>query len=193
MNNIELPQGALLSSRFEEAFLVAHRLHAAQKRKGTQIPYISHLMAVASLVLEAGGDEDQVIAALLHDTVEDQGGYAILEEIHARFGERTASIVAGLTDAFTQPKPPWRQRKETYLEHLKTAPPEILLVSLADKVHNARSILADLQKDGEAVWERFTGGKSGTLWYYRSLLSIFEDVSPGPLVEELRRVVTEMA
>lgn len=181
-----------LGGRFEEAFLYAHRLHAVQKRKGTQIPYFSHLMAVTALVLEAGGDEDLAIAALLHDAVEDQGGRPRLEEIREKFGERVARTVEGLSDAFTTPEPPWRERKEAYLAHLRTAPAEVRLVSLADKLHNARTILADLQQNGEAVWGRFNGGKEGTLWYYRSLAAFFTQADPGPLAQELARVVAAM-
>ncbi len=182
--------GPALTGRFEEAFVYAHRLHAAQRRKGTQIPYISHLMAVAALVLEAGGDEDLAIAALLHDAVEDQGGLPRLEEIRGKFGARVAGTVEGLSDSFSLPKPPWRERKEAYLAHLRGAPADTLLVSLADKVHNARTILADLQQEGEAVWGRFTGGKEGSLWYYRSLAAFFEGAAPGGLAGELSRVVS---
>jgi GTP pyrophosphokinase len=149
-------------------------------------------MAVTALVLENGGDEDLAVAALLHDAVEDQGGYATQEEIRRRFGERVAVVVASLSDTFTHPKPPWRERKEAYLAHLRTASQDVLLVSLADKLHNARSILFDLKKNGPAVWERFKGGKEGSLWYYRSLVTIFNEIMPGPLTEELGRVVSEL-
>lgn len=164
----------LLTSRFEEALVYAARLHANQVRKGSDVPYISHLLAVTALVIEDGGDEDQAIAALLHDAVEDQGGYKTLAEIRRLYGGHVAEIVEALTDAFTNPKPPWRERKERYLDHLRQATPEVRRVSLADKLHNARSILRDLRSDGEGVWDRFNGGKEGTLWYYRSLLGVFE-------------------
>src|SRR5262245_39191214 len=122
------------SPRFEEAFLHANRVHADQMRKVTQTPYVIHLLGVAALVGEYGGDEDQVIAALLHDAPEDQGGRAQLEEIHRTFGARVARIVEGCTDTFDDPKPPWRARKEAYIQHLATAPAEVLIVSAADKL-----------------------------------------------------------
>ncbi|NLG72238.1 MAG: HD domain-containing protein [Chloroflexi bacterium] len=181
-----------LSSRFESAFLLASRLHADQVRKGTTIPYISHLMAVAALVLEAGGDEDQAIAALLHDAVEDQGGKEVLEEIQDRFGPRVAAMVAALSDTDQTPKPPWRERKVAYLAHLQFASPEVLRISLADKLHNARTILSDLREQGNATWERFNGGREGSLWYYRSLADIFLERCPSPMAYELDQVVTEL-
>ncbi|MBN2548633.1 MAG: HD domain-containing protein [Anaerolineales bacterium] len=175
----------MLTDRFEQALLYAARLHREQKRKGSQVPYLAHLLAVTALILEAGGDEDQAIAGLLHDAVEDQGGLKTLTHIREQFGERVARIVDGCSDSDTLPKPPWRQRKEQYLEHLRTAAPEVLLVSLADKVHNARSIREDYQTLGEPIWERFTGGKAGSLWYYHSLAAIFQQVYPCPLADEL--------
>ena len=181
-----------LSVRFEEALQYAARLHADQVRKGTEIPYISHLLAVAGLVLEQGAGEDVAIAALLHDAVEDQGGQATLDEIRNHFGDAVAEIVAGCTDAWIDPKPPWRERKEAYLVHLRGAPAPELLVSAADKLHNARTILADYRAQGEAIWDRFTGGKEGTLWYYRSLVEVLRDTGPSPLAEELARVVLEI-
>ena len=180
------------STRFEEALIFATRLHAGQVRKGTNTPYIAHLLAVTSLVLEYGGDEDEAIAALLHDAVEDQGGQATLDEIRRRFGDRVAEIVVGCTDAWTTPKPPWRERKEAYLAHLPQASASVRLVSAADKLHNARSILDDYRALGESLWSRFNGGKEGTLWYYRSLVEIFRAAGPFPLAEELDRVVSEI-
>lgn len=182
----------MLTSRFEEALHYAYHLHASQVRKGTRIPYFSHLMAVSALVLEDGGDEDQAIAALLHDAVEDQGGMETWQEIHRRFGEKVASMVDGLTDAYGSPKPPWRQRKERYLERLRTAGPEVLRISLADKLHNSRTMLIDLRRYGEATWKRFRGGREGTLWYYRALVEIFQEISTSPLVPELAEVVSEI-
>jgi (p)ppGpp synthase/HD superfamily hydrolase len=186
------PDGPLLSSRFEEALVFACQLHARQRRKGTAIPYVSHLLGVASLVLENGGDEDGAIAALLHDAVEDQGGRPTLEEIRRRFGDRVAFIVEGCTDADTVPKPPWRRRKEAYIAHVRNAPVEVRRVSAADKVHNARAILADLRRSGGAVWGRFTADRDGVLWYYRSLAATFLETDGGFLAEELDRVVREI-
>jgi (p)ppGpp synthase/HD superfamily hydrolase len=181
-----------LSTRFEEALILAVRWHAGQVRKETTIPYIAHLLGVASLVLEQGADEDEAIAALLHDAVEDQGGAVALEEIRRRFGDGVAEIVAGCTDAWTTPKPPWRERKEAYIAHLRQASASVRLVSAADKLHNARAILADYRALGEALWSRFNGGKAGTLWYYRALVETLQSVEPTPLVEELDRVVSEI-
>lgn len=182
----------MLTSRFEEAFIFADQLHIHQTRKSSQTPYIAHLMSVAALVLENGGDEDATMAALLHDAVEDQGGYEILEEIRQRFGERVAEIVDSCSDAYTIPKPPWRTRKETYLAHLSETTPEARLVSVADKLHNARSILRDLRTEGDQLWEKFNGGKEGTLWYYRSLVENFQQLDNNFLVDELARVVQEI-
>jgi GTP pyrophosphokinase len=182
----------LLGPRFEEALAYAARLHACQVRKGTRIPYVAHLLSVSALVLEDGGDEDQAIAALLHDAVEDQGGRPQLQQIRRRFGERVAAIVEGCTDADEIPKPPWRARKEAYLAHLRTADPAVRRVSVADKLHNARAILADYRLVGDALWERFSGGRYGVLWYYRALADIHLDVTAGPLADELGRVVAEM-
>jgi (p)ppGpp synthase/HD superfamily hydrolase len=179
-----------LTARFEEALSYAFRLHQGQFRKGTETPYVSHLMAVAALVLENGGDEDQAIAALLHDGPEDQGGVETLEEIRQKFGAHVADIVDALSDTFETPKPPWRARKEAYLLHLEEASPEILLVSLADKLHNARTILSDLRQFGDPIWERFRGGKEGSLWYYRSLVNCFHRLLPSPLADELDAVVS---
>jgi len=162
-----------LSSRFKEALIYATQLHAQQTRKRANTPYIAHLLSVAALVLESGGDEDEAIAALLHDAVEDQGGVKTLKEIQQRFGDKVADIVESCTDAYAFPKPPWRVRKEAYIAHIEAASPEARRVSLADKLHNARSILRDLRFDGEGTWEKFNGVKEGTLWYYRTLLPYF--------------------
>jgi (p)ppGpp synthase/HD superfamily hydrolase len=181
-----------LTRRFQQALLFATRKHAGQIRKGTPAPYISHLMGVAGLVLEAGGDEDLAIAALLHDVVEDCGGAPMLREVRRRFGKRVAHVVEGCTDTDQNPKPPWRQRKETYIKHLRTANADVRLVSAADKVHNLRHILTDYYEGGEAIWERFNGKREGTLWYYRSLLREFRRNGTNRLVRELERVVTEL-
>jgi len=182
----------VLGVRFEEALAYAAGLHRHQRRKGTAIPYIAHLLAVTALVLEDGGDEDEAIAALLHDTVEDQGGAPRLADIRARFGSRVAEIVAECTDADTDPKPPWRPRKEAYLEHLKVASPEALRVSAADKLHNARAILADVRQIGNPVFARFNAPKEDILWFYGALMDAFKARRVGPLAEELERVVLEL-
>ena len=181
-----------LGARFNEAFLFAAEKHASQTRKKTDVPYISHLMSVASLVLEAGGGEDEGVAALLHDVVEDCGGHPVLEEIRERFGDRVANIVEGCTDAYTIPKPPWKQRKLDYLEVLRRADEDVRLVSAADKLHNVRSILADYRREGDSVWERFSGRRDGTLWYYRAVLDVLRQGQANRLVDELERVVTEL-
>ena len=182
----------VLTSRFAEAFAYAAALHARQIRKGTNTPYLSHLMSVAALVLEDGGDEDEAIAGLLHDAVEDQGGPPTLEAIRIRFGEKVARIVLGCTDSDTVPKPPWRERKERYVAHIRHAPADVRRVSSADKLHNARSILADYRVMGDALWSRFTASKDETLWYYRALISGFHAAGGGRLVEELDLVVSEL-
>lgn len=188
-----MPSGApLVTDRFRQALDYASELHAWQSRKGTEIPYVSHLLAVCALVLEDGGDEDEAIAALLHDAVEDQGGKPVLEEIRRRFGGRVAGIVAECTDTDEVPKPPWRKRKEDYLARLPEASPEALRVSCADKLHNARSLAADYRRVGERLWERFTASRDETLWYYRSLLRVYEARGAGILAEELKRAVAEL-
>lgn len=181
-----------LSQHFEEALVFATQLHAAQRRKGSSIPYISHLLAVCSIVLEYGGNEDEAIAALLHDAIEDQGGPLAREEIRRRFGETVVEIVDGCTDTDAFPKPPWRQRKEVYIAHIRTASASVRLVSAADKLHNARSVLADYRILGDALWQRFRGGKEGTLWNFRALVDALRAAGTSPLVEELERVVSEI-
>lgn len=162
-----------LGPRFQRAFLFAAEKHKNQARKASTIPYIAHLMGVASLVLEAGGDEDLAIAALLHDVVEDCGGEPMLREVRRRFGNRVAEVVDGCTDAYEIPKPPWRERKENYLRRLKKEDAGTRLVSAADKLNNVRSILSDYRAIGESIWSRFNGGREGTLWYYRTLRDEF--------------------
>jgi (p)ppGpp synthase/HD superfamily hydrolase len=181
-----------LTERFHEALDYSAALHAAQLRKGSQTPYVAHLLAVAAIALEYGADEDEAIAALLHDAVEDQGGAPTREEIRRRFGPRVATIVDGCTDGDTVPKPPWLERKEKYLAHLPTAGASVHLVSAADKLHNVRSIVQDHRLLGDTVWRRFTAGKDGTLWYYRQVADVLGQVWPGPLVDELERAVREL-
>ncbi|WDA41700.1 HD domain-containing protein [Erythrobacter sp. BLCC-B19] len=181
-----------LTERFDDALAYASRLHRAQTRKGSGIPYVSHLLAVAAIALENGADEDQAIAALLHDAVEDQGGLAQLKAIRERYGEGVAQIVADCTDSHQEPKPAWHPRKEAYIASLAHKPPRSLAVSLADKTHNAAAINADLRGAGEAVWSRFTGGKGGTLWYYRALANAFRAHAAGLAAERFAREVDEM-
>jgi (p)ppGpp synthase/HD superfamily hydrolase len=182
----------ILSARFEDALVWAVQLHSGQVRKGTPVPYISHLLGVASIALQYGADEDEAIAALLHDAAEDQGGEPTLREIKRRFGSRVAEIVAGCTDSTAVPKPPWRERKESYLARLPHASASVRLVSAADKLHNARTILSDHCVFGEALWDRFQGRREGTLWYYRALVEAYRAAGTMPLIEELDHVVTEM-
>ncbi len=182
----------MLSERYDEALVFAHQLHRQQKRKGGTVPYIAHLLAVSALVLEHGGDEDQAIAALLHDAIEDQGGDATRQEIRRRFGRRVAALVDDCTDTDQIPKPPWRARKEAYLNRLQTLSEASRLVVLADKVHNARTLLLDYRSVGEALWSRFEGHREGTLWYYRVLVQVFTGLAPSPLANELERTVAEL-
>jgi (p)ppGpp synthase/HD superfamily hydrolase len=180
-----------LGTRLQSAFRYAAEKHEGQARKQTSVPYLSHLMAVASLVLEAGGDEEMAIAALLHDVVEDCGGMRRLRDVRKRFGDRVANIVEGCTDSFSDPKLEWKQRKDDYLEHVKHADFETRLVSAADKLHNVRTILTDYRKDGEKIWERFSGKKDGTLWYYRALSDEFQRNS-NRLSRELAITLSEL-
>lgn len=162
----------MLTDRYSDALSYAALVHRGQVRNGTNIPYISHLLAVSSLVLEHDGDEDEAIAGLLHDVVEDVGR-AEVPVISRRFGDRVLEIVLGCTDSDVLPKPPWRERKQRYLAHLDSATPSVLLVSCCDKLHNATAILNDLDQVGPAVFKRFTAGRDGTLWYYHMLADAF--------------------
>lgn len=182
-------RGTVLTQRFEEALLFAARRHAGHTRKGTEIPYIAHLMSVCALVVEAGGSEDEAIGALLHDAVEDQK--ATLAEIAARFGERVAEVVDHCSDTDEEPKPPWRERKEKFLARVGGAPAAAQAVIAADKLHNVRSIAGDYERAGEVVWERFNGGRDGTLWYYRAVCEALT-TAPAPLHDSLRRAVDEL-
>lgn len=182
----------MLGPRFEDAFAYAARLHAEQKRKGGAIPFLAHLMAVAALVLDDGGSEDEAIAALLHDAVEDQGGLARLEDIRQRYGAVIAHIVEGCSDSFTMPKPPWAERKRAYVAHASKLDSSTLRVSAADKVVNSRAILRDWHRVGDEVWTRFNASREDQLWYYGALVDAFRDSGGGPLVEELSRVVMEL-
>jgi len=181
-----------LSEKFQEALVFATEVHATQVRKGTSIPYASHLLIVAGYVLDHGGSESEAIAALLHDAVEDQGGLARAKEIRERFGPEVEEIVKACSDTHSVPKPPWRERKEAYLRRLEAASSSARRVSAADKLHNARAILRDLRAKGDALWDRFNGRRDGTLWYYRALADTFRTLGGGPLADELNRVVAEI-
>jgi len=181
-----------LTPQFEDALVYAARIHALQKRKGTTIPYISHLLAVTALVLESGGDADEAIAALLHDAAEDQGGRARLEDIRRRFGDRVAEIVAGCTDTFDEPRPPWLERKMAYIRHIPEASQAVRRVALADKLHNVRCILTDFRAIGNKVFERFNADKRSELDYYRSLVSAFRASDGNGLLLQLDRAVSDL-
>lgn len=182
------------SSRLIDALRVAATLHATQQRKGSEVPYLSHLLGTCSIALEYGADEDEAIAALLHDAIEDVEPADVARAAVADFGERVLHIVEGCTDTDVHPKPPWRARKEAYVAHVREADASVLLVSASDKLHNARSVAADLRRHGVATWDRFNGGREGSLWYYRALVDAFR-ANPAhdpQLVDELDRAVGEM-
>jgi (p)ppGpp synthase/HD superfamily hydrolase len=183
----------MLTEKIAQALALAVEAHDGQKRKGTNIPYIAHPMGVASIALDHGADEEQAVAALLHDAVED-GGAHYAERIRTKFGNRVADIVAGCTDGVPDAsgkKPPWQARKQSYLDHLKSASDDVLLVSSSDKLHNARAIVEDLLSIGQRVFDRFSASKEQTLWYYESLAQIFESRGT-PVARALRGAVNEM-
>ena len=180
-----------LSRKYDDALVYASELHRRQVRKGSGVPYIAHLLGVSSRVITAGGTETQAIGGLLHDAAEDQGGKPTLDVIREKFGPEVAQIVADCTDSWTVPKPVWRARKEAYIASLPGKPATSLLVSLADKVDNAQAILNDYRSIGDELFDRFTGKRDGTLWYYRSLDRIFSRALPGPLAGELSQIVAE--
>lgn len=178
-----------LTSRFDEALKYAHEVHAGQTRKGTNAPYIGHLLGVASIVLDDGGDEDEAIAGLLHDAPEDHGGRSRLDDIRSRFGDKVAGIVEDCTDSWDTPKPPWLDRKKGYIARARHLSPSSLRVSAADKVHNAYAILRDLRNVGEEVWTRFNAGADDVMAYYESLVRAYREAGGGRLVDELDRIV----
>ncbi len=182
----------ILTQRFDEAMIYASHIHGGQIRKGTPIPYLSHLLSVAALTMEHGGSEDQAIGALLHDAAEDCGGELRLQDIRHSFGDAVGDIVRDCTDSWVEPKPAWRERKEAYIASLATKPATSLLVSLADKTHNARAIVTDLREHGEVLWNRFQADRDGVLWYYGALADTFEGYGPKSLTRELRSSVEAM-
>jgi GTP pyrophosphokinase len=186
-----------LTDRFLEALAFAHRIHLGDVRKGTSIPYLAHLLSVCGTVLVDGGDEDEAIAALLHDALEDHADTVSREELASRFGARVRALVEVCTDTPADyrggSKPPWRQRKTGYLEHLRHAAAADLRVSVADKLDNARAVLADYRELGESLWPRFNAGREDQLWYFRSLVDGFRAAGVrGRLIDELDRVVSEL-
>jgi (p)ppGpp synthase/HD superfamily hydrolase len=184
----------ILTERFDEALQYASNLHRSQTRKGGDIPYVGHLLSVASLVLEGGGTETQAIAGLLHDAAEDQGrGGRTLAEIREKFGDDVATIVSECSDTEEVPKPPWDERKKKYIDHLAYVSEATILVSLADKVDNARALLRDHRLVGPKLWDRFSvHDPQQHLWYYGSLLAAFKEKNQTWLVDELERVVDEL-
>ena len=191
MNN-PLSQTTKLTKKFEQALVYATQLHNNQIRKGSGVPYISHLLGVTALVLEDSGSEEEAIAALLHDAIEDRGGDKIRQEIKAKFGELVAEIVEDCTESDTDPKPAWKERKLATIKKLREVSPEVRRVILADKLHNARSILGDWYRIGDVIWERFRTGKAGTLWYFRSIVEVDRELGSSYLGEELTRVIAEL-
>ena len=182
----------ILTRRFDDALVYASHIHGGQVRKGTAIPYFSHLLSVAALTMEHGGNEDQAIGALFHDAAEDCGGEPRLADIRRRFGDPVGDVVQDCTDSWVEPKPPWRARKEAYIASLALKPETSLLVSLADKTHNARTIVSDRNELGDKIWSRFRAGRDEVLWYYDTLADAFEGRTPKSLHRELRSAVRLM-
>ncbi len=170
-----------MTSRYTEALGFAHEVHRTQMRKGKPVPYVAHLLAVSSIVMTHGGDEDQAIAALLHDAIEDQGDKTSEADLRARFGPRVAEIVMACTDAWDRPKPPWRARKEAYIAAFETKPEAARLVALADKTHNLEDMLEDHAQVGAALWPRFSAPAVEIAWYYRAMERLFSRLVPGAL------------
>jgi (p)ppGpp synthase/HD superfamily hydrolase len=184
-----------LGERFDAALIYAATLHRTQVRKGSEVPYLAHLIAVAGLVLEHDGDEELAIAGLLHDAVEDQGGDPIAMEIRARFGDRVADVVLGCSDSSAPKgamKLPWRHRKESYLVHFGSAHPDVRTVSMADKLHNCRNTVSDLHEQGLSTFDKFNATREDTLWFYQTFTRMARDLQDGPLARELERTVREL-
>jgi (p)ppGpp synthase/HD superfamily hydrolase len=188
------PVSPRLTPAFVDAIQYAMEKHGRQTRKGSDIPYLGHLLSVAGLVIDADGTETQAIAGLLHDAAEDQGGEATLAEIREKFGTAVAAIVDECSDTFETPKPPWRERKENYIRHLPGASDDAILVALADRLHNARALLRDFRDVGDKLWKRFNEqDPQEHLWYYRSLLKVYTGRGHNGLVAELRDAIDALA
>jgi (p)ppGpp synthase/HD superfamily hydrolase len=184
---------AQLTERFEAALIYATRLHADQRRKISGVPYITHLLSVAALVLEVGGNEDEAIAGLLHDSIEDQGGKPTREDVRKHFGDTVVAIIDGCTEWDSLPKPPWQERKNRYLENLRHASASVRRVSLADKLHNARSLLIDSRIYGDDIWNHLKVGRERTLWFYQSLIQVYRETGSDWMTEELARIVSQLS
>jgi (p)ppGpp synthase/HD superfamily hydrolase len=185
----------ITTDRFVSAMTYAHQVHQGQRRKGTGIPYIAHVLGVAAIAMEYGADEDEAIGALLHDAAEDGGGEATLAEIRARFGDAVGDIVLGCSDSLVEDpedKLPWRERKENYLAHLEHATASVCLVSAADKLHNVRAIIRDFHQHGDDIWPRFQGQRDGTLWYYETVADALVRRFHSPLTRDLQHSVDEL-
>jgi (p)ppGpp synthase/HD superfamily hydrolase len=183
------------TGRFESAMTYAHQVHKDQRRKGTGIPYIGHVLGVTAIAIEYGADEDEAIAALLHDAAEDGGGESTLAFIRAQFGDAVGDIVLGCSDSLVEDpedKLPWLERKENYLAHLENASQSVCLVSAADKLHNVRSIIRDYREHGEEIWNRFQGRRDGTLWYYETVAHTLLRRYFTQLTRDLQEAVDEL-
>ena len=180
------------SNRIIDAFALAHEVHAEHTRKGSGVPYITHVMAVAAIVGEHGGDEDTFIAALLHDAVEDGDGYAMLDRVREQFGTRAAGLVEACSDAFVKPKPEWRERKERFIASMRNAGLDVKLIVAADKLHNVCATIGDCTLLGEEVWMRFTGRREGTLWYYAAIAQALAENWEHSLIDDLASAVEEL-
>jgi (p)ppGpp synthase/HD superfamily hydrolase len=196
----QVHQPLLLSGRFTSAVDYARRIHT-EYRKGTVVPYIAHLLGVAALVMGETGEthvpvtEDMVIAAILHDAAEDHGGLTRLKDIEHHFGSEVARMVEGLSDSLTEEsvdKAPWPERKKAYVKRLRGEPADVQLISAADKLYNARAILADYRQVGPEVWKRFKRGRNDQIWYFRELLKVFNASEGNRIVAELERVINEL-
>lgn len=181
-----------ITPRFDEALQFAVNLHRSQRRKVNDAPYVGHLLRVCGLVMEYGGTEDEAIAALLHDALEDQNRPGLAEEILQRFGPTVLAIVRACSDTEVEPKPPWRERKEGFLERLRTANAAVRLVQAADKLDNLTMLLGQYRVFGPEIWRKFNGGREGTLWYYRQAVEVLRCASENPLILELAKRVEEL-
>ena len=186
----------MLTDKFSNALVYAERLHRRQRRKGNDIPYVAHLLAVSTTVLEYGGDEDTAIAGLLHDAVEDQGGLPTLREIEANFDSRVAAIVEACTDSVSEDpaaKLPWEERKRSYLARLAQAEADVALVAVADKIHNLSAMIRDVRRDGPAAMNRFKAPPERQLWYFREVVKALGRHRATAPVEEIERGVETLA